>query len=151
MARHQVTDNWRLGALLAAVTMLLWSSLPVALRVALEVLDPFTLTWVRFLAAGVVCALWIGATGRLRRYAGVSRTSWLLLSAAALALTPLGTLAVVALLSQWWPAHVRPETISAIGLGGAVLVVVGSMATSLGSSRRRRAPHAIAAAEEPDA
>lgn len=321
MARHQTTGEWKLGALLAAATMLLWSSLPVALEVALESMDPYTLTWYRFLAAGLVSAIWLGGTGRLGRYARVSRTGWALLSLAALALTsnyvfyllglartspgniqviiqlgpvflalgamliygeryttvqwagfltliaglgiffrdqvaflagnidtyaggvalivlaaavwatyalaqkqvlgelssplimlfiyaaavlllaplatplqvldldwlhgiavaycafntlaayaafsealnhweasrvgavlaltPLGTLTVVSLLSDLWPAHVRPETISALGIAGAVIVVVGSMTTSLGSRRRRRAPHATAVGEEP--
>lgn len=322
MARHQVTDNWRLGAMLAAATMLLWSSLPVALRVALEVLDPYTLTWVRFLAAGAVSLAWMASTRRLGRFRRVSGHGWLLLSVAALALTanyvlylmglartspgniqviiqlgpvllalgamaiygerytttqwagfltllaglgvffrdqiavlagnieayavgvvlivlaaatwaayalaqkqilselssplimlfiyaaaavlllplsspgqllrldwlhglavaycafntlaayaafsealnhweasrvgavlaitPLGTLLVVEVLSGLWPVHVAPEAISAVGLLGAAAVVAGSMATSLGSRRKRRVPHATAVGEEPE-
>lgn len=321
MVRHQVSGNWRVGALLAAATMLLWSSLPVALDVALESMDPFTLTWVRFLAAGLVSASWLVSSGRVRRYASVSRGGWLLLGVAALALTsnyvlyllglsrtspgniqviiqlgpvflalgamlvygerysraqwigfltlltglgiffrdqiavlagdisayaggvalialaaavwaayalaqkqilselssplimlfiyaaatvllapfaspsqllaldwvhgiavaycafntlaayaafsealnhweasrvgailaltPLGTLTVVGLLAGAWPEHVRPESISVIGLLGALIVVAGSMTTSLGARRRRTAPHAVTACEEP--
>lgn len=321
MARHQTTGEWKLGAMLAAATMLLWSSLPVALKIALESMDPYTLTWYRFLAAGLVSGTWLVASGRVRRYAGVSRTGWVLLCVAALALTsnyvfyllglartspgniqviiqlgpvflalgamliygerytaaqwigfitllgglglffrdqlaalagdihiyaggvvlivlaaavwaayalaqkqilselssplimlfiyagavvllapfaapaqlfaldwvhalavaycafntlaayaafsealnhweasrvgailaltPLGTLLVVELLSGAWPAYVEPETISLVGIVGAVIVVVGSMTTSLGSRRRRRAPHATAVGEDP--
>lgn len=321
MARHQASDNWRIGAVLASITMLLWSSLPVALDVALEILDPFTLTWFRFLAAGAVSVAWISTTGRLGRYRGVSRAGWWLLALAAvaltanyvlyllglsrtspgniqviiqlgpvflalgamvvygerysrmqwagfvtlltglgiffrdqlaalagnidtyaggvvlivlaaavwavyalaqkqilselssplimlfiyaaasvmlyplatpsllldldwlhglaaaycafntlaayaafsealnhwqasrvgavLALTPLGTLVVVSLLSTAWPDHVRPETITQVGLVGAAIVVAGSMTTSLGARRRRRALHATAVGEEP--
>lgn len=321
MARHQTTGNWKLGAMLATATMLLWSSLPVALEIALETMDPYTLTWFRFLAAGLVSALWLVGTGRVRRYARVSGAGWILLLIAALALTsnyvfyllglartspgniqviiqlgpvflalgamliygerytpvqwagfagllaglgiffrdqiavlagdigtyaggvalivvaaavwaayalaqkqilselssplimliiyvtavvvlapfaspsqlwsldgihamavaycafntlaayaafsealnhweasrvgailaltPLGTLTVVTLLSGLWPEFVQPETISALGFVGAVIVVGGSMATSLGSRRRRRPPHATAVGEEP--
>lgn len=321
MARHQTTGEWKLGALLAAATMLLWSSLPVALKIALESMDPYTLTWYRFLAAGLVSGAWLVGSGRVRRYRGVSRTGWILLGVAALALTsnyvfyllglartspgniqviiqfgpvflalgamliygerytrtqwagflalltglgiffrdqiaalagdigtyaggvgliilaaavwaayalaqkqilselssplimlfiyaaavvllaplsdpsqlwsldwvhglavaycafntlaayaafsealnhweasrvgailaltPLGTLLVVELLSGVWPDYVEPETISLLGIAGAVIVVGGSMTTSLGSRRRRRAPHATAVGEEP--
>lgn len=321
MARHQTTGEWRIGALLAAVTMLLWSSLPVALEIALESMDPYTLTWYRFLAAGLVSATWLVGSGRVRRYAKVSRGGWLLLGIASLALTsnyvfyllglartspgniqviiqlgpvflalgamliygerytamqwagfltllaglgvffrdqiaalagdigsyaggvvlivlaaavwagyalaqkqilselssplimlfiyvaavvmlapfaspgqllgldrvhglavaycafntlaayaafsealnhweasrvgailaltPLGTLVSVSLLSGLWPDYVRPETITPLGIAGAVIVVVGSMTTSLGSRRRRRAPHATSVGEDP--
>lgn len=321
MARHQTTGDWKLGAMLAAATMLLWSSLPVALKIALESMDPYTLTWYRFLAAGLVSGTWLVASGRVRRYAGLSRAGWVLLTIAALALTsnyvfyllglartspgniqviiqlgpvflalgamlvygeryttmqwigfvtllaglgiffrdqlavlagdmthyaggvvlivvaaavwaayalaqkqilselssplimlfiyaaavlllapvarpgqlfamdwihvlavaycafntlaayaafsealnhweasrvgavlaltPLGTLMVVSFLSGLWPAYVAPESISAVGIVGAVIVVAGSMATSLGSRGRRRAPHATAVGEEP--
>lgn len=322
MARHQTTGEWKLGAMLAATTMLLWSSLPVALKIALESMDPYTLTWYRFLAAGLVSGAWLVASGRVRRYAGLSRAGWILLVVAALALTsnyvfyllglartspgniqviiqlgpvflalgamliygerytpmqwagfltllaglgiffrdqiaalageiavyaggvglivlaaavwaayalaqkqilselssplimlfiyaaavlllapvarpgqllamdwvhvlavaycafntlaayaafsealnhweasrvgailaltPLGTLMVVEFLSGLWPDYVDPESISAIGIVGALMVVAGSMATSLGSRRRRKAPHATAVGEEPE-
>lgn len=321
MARHQTTGEWKLGAMLAAATMLLWSSLPVALKIALESMDPYTLTWYRFLAAGLVSGTWLVASGRVRRYAGLSRAGWVLLVVAALALTsnyvfyllglartspgniqviiqlgpvflalgamliygerytamqwagfltllaglgiffrdqiaalageiavyaggvglivlaaavwaayalaqkqilselssplimlfiyaaavlllapvarpgqllamdwvhvlavaycafntlaayaafsealnhweasrvgailaltPLGTLMVVEFLSGLWPDYVDPESISAVGVVGALMVVAGSMATSLGSRRRRKAPHATAVGEEP--
>lgn len=323
MVRHQVSDNWRLGVTLATITMLLWASLPVALDMSLEILDPFTLTWFRFLAAGAVLGAWLAASGRLRHYGRLSRRGWVLMAVAALgltcnyvlyllglshtspgniqviiqlgplflalgamaiygerytatqwvgftalvlglgiffrdqiavlagsietyalgvgiivlaaatwsvyalaqkqilvelasplimlfiyvtavlllsplaspaqllqldwihaaavaycalntlvayscfaealnhwqasrvgavlALTPLGTLMVVSMLAQAWPEFVEPESMTAIGVVGAVIVVVGSMMTSLGSRRRRTAPHAVAAAEEPEA
>lgn len=323
MARHQVSDNWRLGVTLATATMLLWASLPVALDMSLEVLDPFTLSWFRFLAAGLVLGAGLAISGRLGHYARLSRRGWALLAVAALgltcnyvfyllglsrtspgniqviiqlgplllafgamalygeryspvqwagfvalvtglgiffrdqlavlaggietyalgvlmivlaaatwacyalaqkqllveiasplimlfiyatavvllfpmatpsqllqldwihgaataycalntllaysafaealnhwqasrvgavlALTPLGTLMVVSVLSQAWPAFVQPEAMTAVGVAGALIVVAGSMVTSLGGARRRATPHAAAATEEPDA
>lgn len=323
MVRHQVSGNWRLGVMLATATMLLWASLPVALDMALEVLDPFTLSWFRFLAAGVVLGAGLALSGRLGQYMRLSRRGWSLLCIAALgltcnyvlylfglsntspgniqviiqlgplflalgamalygerytstqwvgfvalilglglffrdqiavlagsidtyalgvlmivlaaatwacyalaqkqilveiasplimlfiyltatvllsplatpsqllqldwihgaavaycalntllaysafaealnhwqasrvgavlALTPLGTLMVVGALSQAWPEFVKPEAMTIVGVVGAVIVVTGSMMTSLGSPRRRAAPHAAAATEEPAA
>jgi len=322
MVRHQVSDNWRLGLALSTATMLLWASLPVALDMSLEVLDPFTLSWFRFLAASVVLGIALGVSGRLGRYARLSRHGWGLMAVAALgltcnyvlylfglshtspgsiqiiiqlgplflalgamviygeryttaqwagflalvaglgiffrdqiavlagsintyalgvlmialaaatwacyalaqkqllaeiasplimlfiyvtavvllwpladpsqllrldwvhgmaaaycalntllaysafaealnhwqasrvgavlALTPLGTLMVVSVLSRAWPEFVQPEAMTVVGVTGAVIVVAGSMATSLGGSRRRIPPNAAAGAEEPD-
>jgi drug/metabolite transporter (DMT)-like permease len=42
------------GLLLALCTALIWGGLPVVLKVMLTELDPYTLTWFRFLAAGAV-------------------------------------------------------------------------------------------------
>lgn len=53
---------------------------------------------------------------------------------ATLALTPLVTLASVAVAAHLWPDYVQPEQINALGYGGAVLVVVGSALTALGPS-----------------
>ena len=49
--RHSVTGRWRLGLSLAVLAMLTWATLPVALTLALVYLDPWTLTWFRFLVA----------------------------------------------------------------------------------------------------
>ena len=54
MALHQASGRWRLGLALALVTAACWSTLPVALKVMLAELDPFTLTWIRFVIAGGV-------------------------------------------------------------------------------------------------
>jgi drug/metabolite transporter (DMT)-like permease len=53
---------------------------------------------------------------------------------ATLALTPLVTLATVAVCSYLWPEHVRPEQLNGLGYGGAVLVVAGSALIALGPS-----------------
>lgn len=51
---------------------------------------------------------------------------------AILAITPLVTLISVDLLSLWFPAWVKPEPITIIGIIGAILVVVGAIATTMG-------------------
>ena len=59
--------NWRLGLLYAGITTLAWGLLPIALKAMLAHMDPYTLTWYRFLAAALITGLVLTATGRLPR------------------------------------------------------------------------------------
>jgi drug/metabolite transporter (DMT)-like permease len=84
MALHHVSGRWRLGLVLALVTAACWATLPVALKLALEQLDPFTLTWFRFLLAAGVMGAWLAARGGLGGFAALgARYRWLLAIAAA--------------------------------------------------------------------
>jgi drug/metabolite transporter (DMT)-like permease len=83
MALHQASGRWKLGLLLALVTAACWATLPIALKVSLEVLDPLTLTWFRFLVAAVIMGAWLAARGRLGAYRGLSRRHWGMLAIAA--------------------------------------------------------------------
>ncbi len=81
------SGRWRLGLGLAIITMLSWSTLPIALKAALDRLDPWTLTWFRFLAAATVMGPWLA---RRRTTGGLDprkASSWALLLVAAVALT----------------------------------------------------------------
>jgi drug/metabolite transporter (DMT)-like permease len=122
MIRHQVSENWRLGAGLGTTTMLLWASLPVALDISLEVLDPFTLSWFRFLAAGVVLGAWLAWSGRLRQYARLSRRGWGLLAIAALGLTCNYVLYLMGL------SRTSPGNIQVIIQLGPLFLALGAMA-----------------------
>ena len=82
MAMHQASGRWRLGLALALVTAACWSTLPVALKITLEVLDPYTLTWVRFVIAGAVMLAWLAARGGLGGFARLDRRRWWLLAIA---------------------------------------------------------------------
>jgi drug/metabolite transporter (DMT)-like permease len=86
MALHQASGRWQLGLLLALTTAACWSTLPVALKIMLEELDPFTLTWFRFVVAAVVMAAWLGARGGLGGFATLKARRWALLLIAALLL-----------------------------------------------------------------
>lgn len=81
-----LSGRWRLGLALASATAVLWATLPIALKAALEVLDFWTLTWFRLLTA-LVCTLvwlaWRGQLGGLRGQSGRVR-SMLALAAAGL-------------------------------------------------------------------
>ena len=59
--------NWRAGLFFATVTTLAWGLLPIALKLMLAYLDPYTITWYRFLAATLIVGGALAATGRLPR------------------------------------------------------------------------------------
>ena len=86
MILHRTSGRWRLGLGLTLATALFWATLPIALKVCLELLDPITLTWFRFVVAMGCTAAWLGARGRLRGYGALSRRQWWMLAAAALLL-----------------------------------------------------------------
>ena len=86
MGMHQASGRWKLGLLLALVTAACWSTLPVALKITLESLDPYTLTWFRFVIAGAVMLAWLCLRGGLAQFAGLGRSRWHLLLLAGLLL-----------------------------------------------------------------
>ena len=83
MVLHQASGRWRTGLFLALLTAACWATLPIALKLSLEVVDPLTLTWFRFLVASVLMGAWLAARGRLREYRGLARRTWGLLAIAA--------------------------------------------------------------------
>jgi drug/metabolite transporter (DMT)-like permease len=86
MALHQASGRWKLGLLLALVTAACWATLPVALKITLGALDPYTLTWFRFVLAGGVMLAWLAARGGLAGFARLDGKRWILLLVAALLL-----------------------------------------------------------------
>lgn len=86
MPLHQSSGRWKLGLLLALVTAACWATLPVALKITLEQIDPYTLTWFRFVLATGVMLAWLAARHGLGGFATLDRKRWWLLSAAALLL-----------------------------------------------------------------
>jgi drug/metabolite transporter (DMT)-like permease len=82
MLLHQPSGRPVLGLALASSTMLLWGVLPLALRLALDSVDPITLTAFRFaVSAGLLGAV-LASSGRLPRLGRLSRAGWLLLAIA---------------------------------------------------------------------
>ena len=57
-----VRGHRRLGLLLALTTAVLWGLLPIALKVVLARLDPYTITWYRFAASALVLGTVLAAT-----------------------------------------------------------------------------------------
>lgn len=68
--------NWKLGIMHAGITASAWGLLPIALKSMLEYMDPYTITWYRFLTAALLTAVYLAATGglpSLRRLDGGGR------------------------------------------------------------------------------
>ncbi|MEL7477109.1 MAG: DMT family transporter [Cyanobacteria bacterium J06555_12] len=63
MALHRSSGRWQLGLGLAGLTACLWGMLPLLLDIALQVLDPVTITWFRFVVAFSVLGVWLGLRG----------------------------------------------------------------------------------------
>jgi drug/metabolite transporter (DMT)-like permease len=86
MSLHQTSGNRRLGLLLATAVLLIWSFLPHALRVLLDYMDPFSITWYRFVFAslGFAGLLWRRKT--LPCPGEYSRGVWALIGIATLGL-----------------------------------------------------------------
>ena len=90
MTLHRASGHWRLGLSLTLFTALCWATLPIVLKIVLNVLDPITLTWFRFVVAAVFTAAWLRLRGGLRGpalgFSGLGRRGWLMLLVAALML-----------------------------------------------------------------
>jgi len=61
------SGDWRLGLGFALVTASAWGLLPIALKVMLTYMDPYTITWYRFLAAAVITGSILSMRGGLPR------------------------------------------------------------------------------------
>ena len=52
-------QNPFMGMALALLTAVFWGALPIAMKQAVEVMDPFTIVWYRFVAASLGLGLWL--------------------------------------------------------------------------------------------
>jgi drug/metabolite transporter (DMT)-like permease len=59
MIKHTTTGRWKFGLFLSFITVFLWGVTPIAIKVILEEMDPFTIAWYRFLVSGIVIGIWI--------------------------------------------------------------------------------------------
>ncbi len=110
-----------LGIGLALVCALFWGMLPVALMLLLDVMDPVTLTALRFVfAAAVLGALMVGMR-RLRGTLQGARRDWRWLLAALLGLAGNFLLFLVAL------RYASPTVVQVVGQLGAVFLLFGGL------------------------
>ncbi len=88
MLLHQTSGRWQLGLVLSLVTALLWGTMPNVLALALQTVDPLTLTWFRFLSSFLLLGLYrlaratqtgTPAVPSLKSWHGLRRSGWLLL------------------------------------------------------------------------
>jgi drug/metabolite transporter (DMT)-like permease len=77
---HQVSGRWKLGFALALATSALWGTLPIALKVAVERVDPQTVTWLRFSVSAAVLGLVLASRRTLPALGPLTRIDWTLLA-----------------------------------------------------------------------
>ena len=98
-----------------------WGVLPVVLKLALEGMDPYTITWYRFVVAAIVLGAILAATGGLPALRGLSGRIWLLLVAAFAGLTANYVLYIVAL------SHSTPGITNIVIQLGPVFLLLGGL------------------------
>lgn len=59
MNLHVTTGRWKLGLALSLITAFLWGVLPIALKVVLESMDAYSITWYRFLIATSILVVYV--------------------------------------------------------------------------------------------
>ncbi|HEY9618649.1 MAG TPA: DMT family transporter, partial [Microcoleaceae cyanobacterium] len=65
MTLHHSSGRWQLGLSLALFTASLWGVLPIALKLVLQAVDVYTVTWFRFLISFSLLIAFLAARGRL--------------------------------------------------------------------------------------
>ena len=118
---HQARGNPRLGLLLALCTTGLWGFLSIALKLLLEGMDAFTVTWYRLTASAVVLGLYQARRGRLPRLGRLRGGGWLLLAVALLGLVGNYVLFLVSL------EYVGPATAQLVIQLAPILFLLGGL------------------------
>ena len=98
------TGRWKLGLSLALFTAVLWGVLPIVLKLLLEKMDAYTITWYRFLAAAVLLGVFLAYRQKLPSMVQLKQANKLVLAIAIFGLSGNYILYVVGL------DHVTPET-----------------------------------------
>lgn len=86
MTLHQSSGRWRLGLSLALSTAFLWGVLPIALKVVLQAVDVYTVTWFRFLMSFGLLALYLLGRGQFPKWQTLRQVRLDLLAIATVAL-----------------------------------------------------------------
>lgn len=80
------TENWKKGLILSLVTVLFWSTLPVALKISMSATDAMTLTWFRFLVAAAFTLFLLFGRKKHKEFLRLEVKDWLWLGVAAVML-----------------------------------------------------------------
>ena len=111
----------RLAFLLALLAALCWGLLPLALHIVVPVLDTCTITWCRFLFAGIVIGAFLARRGALPRPWLLAPPLLALLPVAVLGITLNYTLFVVGL------DMTSPETSQVVGQTASLFLLFGGL------------------------
>jgi drug/metabolite transporter (DMT)-like permease len=121
MTLHTTTGRWRLGAALAATTMLVWGTLPLALKIVLGVLDATTIIWFRMGVSTLLIGGLLASRRRLPPLHRLGRRGWILL-----------LIAVGGIAANFWAFMVgldltSPGNAQVLAQLGPVLLALGSL------------------------
>ncbi len=119
---HRAQGNPRLGLALALSTALIWGFLSIALKLLLEGMDAFTITWYRLTSSAVLLGIYQAYRGKLPALGRIGRNGWALLLVALLGLVGNYVLFVVAL------DYVPPATAQLVIQLAPILFLLGSLA-----------------------
>ncbi len=118
---HRVSGRWRLGLSLALLTAACWGVLPIALKILLQEMDAYTITWYRFTVSAVVLGAILASRGRLPQVARVSRKTWALLTVALVGLAGNYVLYAVAL------NHTTPAINQVVSQASPLFLLLGGL------------------------
>jgi len=62
---HQISHRWKLGFALAFTTAFMWGLLPIAIKVLFHSMDPWTITFYRFIGAAILMGIYLAAKKQL--------------------------------------------------------------------------------------
>ncbi len=118
---YKTSGRWKLGFVLALSTAVLWGVLPIALKIALKSVDPYTVTWYRFGSSGLILGIVLGMTGGLPAITQLDRRTWFLLAIAFAGLTGNYVLYIVALV------HTSPTITQTVAQLGPMILLFGGL------------------------
>lgn len=119
---HKTTGRWKLGFALALTTAIVWGLLPIALKIALQGMDPYTITWYRFAVSALVLGAILAATRRLPAFSRLASVHWGLLTVALLGLVGNYVLYLVAL------QHATPTVTQMVIQLSPIFLLLGGLA-----------------------
>lgn len=119
---HRARGNPKLGLMLALATVLMWGFLAIALKILVQGMDAFTITWYRLTIAGLVLAIFQWKRGELPNLRPLGWRVWSMLLVALLGLTGNYVLFVISL------DFVPPTTAQLVIQLAPLLFLLGSLA-----------------------
>jgi len=126
---NQVTGRWQVGFSLALVTAVMWGVLPIALKILLDSMDAYTITWYRFLTAALLLFSFLLSRRRIPSLGQLNRSGWILMLVAIFGLTGNYVIFLIGL------AKVTPETAQMVNQLAPMFLLLGGL-TFFGESFR---------------
>lgn len=121
MTLHTASGHRRLGFVLTLVTIFMWGTLAIALKGLLPVMDGITVTFFRFVIAGICLAAWMLPRKMLRPRKAVTGKTCLLITGAAMGMTGCYLFYVFGL------EYLSPSAATVVVQLSPILLLIGSL------------------------